>query len=118
MDLAVWVSSLERLRTLQKARSQALSDLLGSQNIGVAHHQIDVFLLEPATNRYLGRLCCFGQCPKGKKECRVGGCGAAPFLHRHEDFAFDWLKASGDSIDLYVKKGECPGKLTGTNRQG
>jgi len=116
VDLAVWVSRLDCLKALQKARSQALTDLMAGHNVGVAHHQVDVFLLEPGTDRYLGRLCRFGQCPKGKKECRVTGCGATPFLQRHEGFAFDWLKASGDSIDLYVRKGECPGKLTGTDR--
>jgi hypothetical protein len=35
---------------------------------------------------YLGRLCYFAQCPKGKPDCRVEGCGAMPFLKQHEDF--------------------------------
>src|ERR1019366_6947649 len=71
VDLAVWVSTLDGLKVLQKARSQALNELFAQENIGVAHHQVDVFLLEPRTDRYRGRLCCFGRCPKGKKECRV-----------------------------------------------
>ena len=64
VDLAVWVSGMGRLKALQKARSRALNDLLADRNIGVAHHQVDVFLLEPGTDRYLGRLCRFGQCPR------------------------------------------------------
>jgi hypothetical protein len=98
VDLAVWVSNLDHLKTLQKARSQALNELMAKRNIGVAHHQVDVFLLEPETDRYFGRLCCFGQCPKGKKECRVEGCGRKPFLQRHEGLTFNWPTASQDMV--------------------
>jgi len=101
VDLAVWVSSLEELKILQKARSQALNEMLAQKHIGVAHHQVDVFLLEPGTDRYWGRLCCFGQCPKGKPECRVAGCGATPFLQQHQDFVFNWSAAAPGSILLY-----------------
>jgi hypothetical protein len=33
--------------------------------IGVAHHQVDIFLLD-VTGTSLGRLCHFNQCPKHK----------------------------------------------------
>jgi hypothetical protein len=105
VDLAVWVSGLGRLKALQKARSRALNDLLATRNIGVAHHQVDVFLLEPGTNRYLGRLCRFGQCPKGKDECRVPGCGATPLLRQHEGFRFDWSGSSQGHVVLCEKNG-------------
>ena len=39
------------------------------------YRQHNVFVLEPGTDRYLGRLCIFGDCPKGKRECLVPGCG-------------------------------------------
>jgi hypothetical protein len=48
--------------------------------------QVDVFILEPDTGRYLGRLCDFNACPQGKPACLVPGCGAMPFLRQHEDF--------------------------------
>ena len=89
VDLAVWVSEVSGLKALQKARGRALDDLLADRNMGVAHHQVDVFLFEPGTDRYIGRLCTFGVCPKHKPECRVAGCGASLFLRQHEDFAFD-----------------------------
>jgi hypothetical protein len=89
VDLAVWVSDVSDLRALQKARSRALNDLRDETGKGVAHHQVDVFLLEPGSDRYLGRLCHFGACPKGKPECRVPGCGRALFLRLHQDFALD-----------------------------
>jgi hypothetical protein len=89
VDLAVWVSDVSDLKALQKARSRALGDLLVDTDYGVAHHQVDVFLFEPGTNRYRGRLCCFGECPKGKPECLVPGCGGALFLRQHENFALD-----------------------------
>ncbi len=89
VDLAVWLSDVSELKSLQKARGNALNDLFALAEIGVAHHQVDVFLFEPGSDRYLGRLCHFGTCPKGKPECRVPGCGAALFLRQHEDFVFD-----------------------------
>lgn len=103
VDLAVWVRDLELLRSLQKARSQTLHELLAQTEIGVAHHQVDIFLLEPVTDRYLGRLCCFTQCPKGKRKCRVEGCGAIALLQRHADFVFNWAAVSSDSIGLYPR---------------
>lgn len=88
VDMAVWVDDLSNLKRLQRARSQTLNDLLRDQQVSVAHHQVDIFILEPGTDRYLGVLCCFGRCPKGKPECLVAGCGAAPFLRQQEDFTF------------------------------
>jgi hypothetical protein len=89
VDLAVWLSDATNLKALQKARALALNDLLVDTNFGVAHHQVDVFLFEPGTDHYLGRLCYFGTCPKGKPECLVPGCGTTLFLRQHEDFALD-----------------------------
>ena len=91
VDLAVWVDDLTQLRALKRAVSEAtnvFNQLICQQEFlpGVAHHQVDVFIFEPSTNRYRGRLCTYGQCPKGKPECRVPGCGAQPFLQLYEDF--------------------------------
>jgi hypothetical protein len=88
VDLAVWVDHTENLAGLKRARSRALAQLLADHSIGVAHHQVDVLLIEPASDRYLGHLCNFGTCPKGKLECRVTGCGSSPLLQQHEDFQF------------------------------
>jgi len=44
--------------------------------ISVVGHQLDVFLFEPASDRYLGRLCHSAPAPKAKLECLVLGCGA------------------------------------------
>lgn len=91
VDLAVWVNDLARLRALKRVISDVtniFNQLICQQELlpGVAHHQLDVFLFESATNHYRGRLCTFGQCPKGKRECEVPGCGAQPFLQLYEDF--------------------------------
>jgi hypothetical protein len=45
----------------------------------VVSQQLDAFLIEPGSERYLGRLCSFNACPKGKRDCLVPGCGAIPF---------------------------------------
>jgi len=88
VDLAVWLDDLSILKSLQRARGQALNRLLAEKDAGVAHHQVDVFLLEPDTDRFLGHLCNFGVCPKGKPECRARNCGAVPFLQRFDKFVF------------------------------
>ena len=42
--------------------------------------------MEPGTNRFLGNLCSYAKCPKGKPDCRVEGCGKTPHLKQHDDF--------------------------------
>ncbi len=49
---------------------------------------MEVFLLDPGSDRYLGRLCDFNACPKGKPACSLPGCGASAFLRQHEGFRF------------------------------
>lgn len=88
-DVAIWISDSRCLKAIQKARSQALNNLFAERQIGVAHHQIDILVIEPKTNRYLGRLCVFGSCPKGKDKCRVPRCGEYRFLQQHEGFKFE-----------------------------
>ncbi len=100
-DLAVWLSRLDNLRELGKARSRALNQLMNERNIGVAHHQVEAFIMEPGTDRYLGRLCTFAQCPKpGKFECFVPDCGRAPFLKQIEKFKF-YKNALEQSVRLF-----------------
>ena len=86
VDLAVWLDHPHRLAELGRARNVAVTGLLARTGVGVAHHQVDIFLLAPVTNVYLGRLCSFASCPKGKRECLVPGCGAVPLLRQHDDF--------------------------------
>ncbi len=86
------VTDLENLKSLQRARSRALTALLEDHRIAVAHHQVDLFLMEPGTDRYLGRLCPFGQCPKGKPECFVPGCGQKRSPGFRVQAAVPWLR--------------------------
>jgi hypothetical protein len=88
VDLAVWLDRLDRLQTLNRTRSLALHQLFQEKQIGVAHHQVEIFILQREANAYRGRLCSFSQCPKGKRECLVPGCGRDPFLQQHAGFAF------------------------------
>ena len=89
LDLAVWVSRADQLEVLRRARIKASQRLLSEANIGVADHQIELFLIasEPA-QPYLGRVCCFKACPAGKRDCLTPGCGAQPFLKLMEGFSF------------------------------
>lgn len=80
VDLAVWLSALDRLEDLRRARDRALSDAYAA-GVGpsVTGHQVEIFLFEPGSDRYIGRLCYFNACPKDKPDCAVPGCGAIPF---------------------------------------
>jgi hypothetical protein len=87
LDLAVWIDSQHRLGELRRRRDRALSAAFKARfGSGVANHQVDVFLFEPETDRYLGRLCAYGRCPIDKPACAVPGCGAIPFNKRIANF--------------------------------
>jgi hypothetical protein len=83
VDLAVWIEDLSRLQALRRAAVAAMRDTPG---LTVADHQVDVFLIEPGTDRYRGRLCYFSTCPKGHADCAAPGCGATPFLKQDAGF--------------------------------
>jgi hypothetical protein len=105
VDLAVWLDRLDRLHALARARSSALNRLLAEKGVGVAHHQVELFLFEPDTDAYLGRLCGFNQCPKGHRDCETPGCGRAPFLKQMEGFTLyaDAL-AEGRCVRLWERE--------------
>jgi hypothetical protein len=90
LDLAVWMTDLGRLKELQKALNRGLSLVHDTPYGGVAHHQVDVHIMDAATGAYRGRLCIFKECPKaGKRECRVPNCGAKPFLQQFQRYRFN-----------------------------
>ena len=86
VDIAVWLSDLSDLRVIQKVRHRALQELFQTHSIGVAHHQVDIFLMEYVTNKFLGFLCHYTSCPKGKSECKAENCGRELFLKQTEGF--------------------------------
>jgi hypothetical protein len=105
VDLAVWLTDLTILNSLRKARSKALALLLEEQGVGVAHHQVEIFLFSPETNTHLGRLCTFNECPKAKPECRVKNCGAEKFLRQVERFVFSRDALAPDKTITLFERG-------------
>jgi hypothetical protein len=105
LDLALWLESQHRLGELRRATGHALRKAFESgAGISVVSHQLDVFLFEPESDNYLGRLCSFSQCPKGKVDCLVPGCGAVPFNKRVAGFeAHDDLLAPATGAMLYAR---------------
>lgn len=105
LDLAIWLDSQHRLGELRRARDLALRRAYeAGEGPGVAGHQVDVFLFEPGSDRYLGRLCKFNRCPKGKPDCAVAGCGAIPFNKRIEGFTpYADILAGVDRAMLYER---------------
>jgi hypothetical protein len=101
VDLAVWLDRLDRLQALTRARGVALHELFKEKQIGVAHHQVEIFILQGEANAYRGRLCSFSQCPKGKRECLVPGCGQDLFLQQHAGFTF-WPDALAPDRILHL----------------
>jgi hypothetical protein len=105
LDLALWLDSQKRLGDLRRAANRALRTAYEAETgFGVVDHQLDVFLIEPVSNRYLGRLCSFNRCPKDKPACLVPGCGAPPFNKRVAEFApHADLLASAQHTMLYER---------------
>ena len=101
VDLAVWVDPRQDLNLLRMARMSALAELLRDAGIGIAHHQMDVFLFEASSGRYLGRLCNFSRCPRGKPECAVPGCGGTLFVRQIEGFHL-WPDGLGDDKSVVL----------------
>ena len=87
LDLALWIDSQHRLGELRRRRDRALREAYETgAGTSVVGRQVDVFLFEPQSDRYLGRLCSFSHCPNGKPACMVPGCGATAFNKRIADF--------------------------------
>ena len=104
IDLALWLDHPDSLDALRRARARALRSLWDEAAIGIASHHVDVFILEPVTDRYLGRLCDFNACPKGKAECRVPGCGDVALLRQHEGFRWRAESlAEGRAVRLFER---------------
>jgi len=80
LDMALWLDTQERLTELSKACARSLREAFESgAGMSVPGNKVDTFLFEPGSDRYLGRLCRFNECPKGKLDCLTPGCGAIPF---------------------------------------
>jgi hypothetical protein len=105
LDLAVWLTSQHRLDELRRTRDLALlKEVERGSGLGIAGFQVEVFLFEPASDVYLGRLCRFNQCPKGKPDCLTPGCGAIAFNKRVAGFMPDaGLLASVRETTLYER---------------
>ena len=105
LDLALWLDTQQRLGELRRAAVRALRAAYeAGTGVSVVGQQLDVFLIEPETNRYLGRLCSFNECPKGKRDCLVPGCGATAFNKRIAEFTPEAdLLASVESTMLYQR---------------
>ena len=105
LDLALWLDDLAGLGDLRRAKGAALrAEHERQQEFGVADHQVDVFLFEPGSDAYLGRLCHFNRCPKSRPECAVPGCGATPFMRQFPEFDVDEdILADVERSTLYTR---------------
>jgi hypothetical protein len=89
LDLAVWISRVDRLEALKQVRARVSHGIFPDLNVGVPEHQIELFLIETGdAARYLGRACYYKSCPRGHRDCLAEGCGAKPFLKQMDGFEF------------------------------
>ena len=114
VDLAVWLDDATELQRLRLLRSRAVNQLWEEKEVGVAHHQVDVFLLN-AAGKYLGRLGCFNQCPKHKPECRANGCGKVPFLRQHDEFVLNQESLRPERIQVLYDRDQPEMALVSAN---
>jgi hypothetical protein len=105
VDIAVWLDDAGDLEQLRLLRSRAVNQLWEEKEVGVAHHQVDVFLLDAAST-YLGRLCCFNRCPKHKPDCHAVNCGKIPFLRQHDGFVLDRDSLRLDRIQILYDRAD------------
>lgn len=105
LDLAVWLDSQDRLDELRRALAQSLTAAFkAGKGVSVPSNRVDVFLFEPGSDRYLGRLCRYSTCPKGKLDCLVPGCGTIPFNKVVEGFRpYADIVASAADTTLYER---------------
>jgi len=89
LDLAVWVSRVDRLEVLKRVRATVSHGIFPDLHVGVPEHQIELFLIEAGdAGRYLGRACYYKSCPRGHRDCLAEGCGAKPFLKQMDGLEF------------------------------
>lgn len=105
LDLAVWLDSQDRLEGMRRALAQSLTAAFkAGTGVSVPSNRVDVFLFEPDSDRYLGRLCRYSTCPKGKLDCLVPGCGTIPFNKVVDGFRpYADIVASVADTTLYVR---------------
>lgn len=110
VDIALWVTECADVNPLRKARNRAITTAQQETDGGtnVPDHQIDMHLLEAGTDRFLGVLCAYAECPKGKPECLVPGCGAVAFLQQYADFAFDLAVIRPDRSRILFERKTLP----------
>ena len=94
VDLAVWADDLDCLPALRKLRVGSLRDLNETKGLGIADHQVEIFLFDRESADYLGRLCYFNHCPRGNRDCNAPGCGDTPFLKKLPGF-----RLNNDALD-------------------
>ena len=107
LDLAFWLTSFDNLGRIRKKVATSLRNAYEKgEGPSVSDIEVDIFLFEPVTDRYVGRLCRYNACPKGKTDCMVPGCGDIPFNRVFRDFKphADILRPAAYS--MFYRRGE------------
>ncbi len=94
IDIAIWLNSMDELPLLRRTRALTCAQYSKTHNIGFADHELDIFIMEANSEKFLGFLCYFNKCPKYsgkflKDDCSAKGCGDSPFLKQYLHFSLD-----------------------------
>jgi len=87
IDLAVWLSSLENIRSMRQTCNTVANEVM-KKAPGLSCNAIELFVFDAQSNQYLGRICYFSHCPKGHNDCCNKGCGHTKYLKTLDDFTF------------------------------
>jgi len=100
VDLAAWVSRVDGLDELRRARAVPATRLSPSAAMGRRCMKSKFSCSSLAQTAISVDF--FGKCPAGKRDCLTAGCGQHQFLKQHDDFSF-WPQATaeGAAVRLY-----------------
>ncbi|WP_349367950.1 hypothetical protein [Salinarimonas sp.] len=106
LEMVLWLSRTDELRRLHRAFSRVLNDLDAR---GVPHEMAGQYLFgivfDAASEDYLGVICTYATCPKGKPACEVPGCGAVRFLRQFADYGAADAQADKAKAAILFRRG-------------
>jgi cupin 2 domain-containing protein len=85
IDLAIWVSSLDKLCAIRETMAKTVRDMVKLE-LGLSDDRVELFVFDHRNGKYLGRVCHSKICPKDHTDCRIQGCGTPKQLKIMEDF--------------------------------
>jgi cupin 2 domain-containing protein len=85
IDMAIWLSSLKNLKVMRRTIA-TLAESVAKKAPGICAGNVELFVFDSKSSKYLGRVCHYKHCPYNDANCRVDGCGKPSHLKIASDF--------------------------------